>query len=48
MKAIKKIWFVMKQGATFDGPHFTAAAADAACLRARAAGHGLVYVERVS
>ena len=42
---MKKIWWVIKQGQQFDGPHFSVKAADAACLRARADGHGLVHVE---
>lgn len=42
---MRKTWSVYRQGFRFDGPHFSARAADAAALRARAAGHGPVYVE---
>lgn len=43
----RKMWTVCKAGQKWDGPHYTEKAADQACLRARADGHGLVYVECV-
>lgn len=44
----KKTWWVFKNGQKWDGPHRTEKSADQACLRARADGHGLVYVERTA
>ena len=45
---MRKTWWVFKNGQRWDGPHFSERKADAACARARADGHGLVYVERTS
>ena len=45
---MKRIWWIFKAGQKWDGPYFSERLADAACLRARADGHGLVYVEQVT
>ena len=48
MKIKKRVWWVFSGGVQWDGPHYTEASADDACIRARFAGHPLVYVEQVT